>query len=120
MKNDSLTRYKNRFSWFLEDLEWQELWRPVGLLRSGVDDVEPGDRLILLVAALLPGHLDQFAGRVSGEKTPPLVALDQCVPGAGAQWVDVNAGARTGRTHHEPPDRDNRFEKVRMLWQKFS
>lgn len=101
----SLTRNEDRLPRSLEDLQRQELWRPVRLLCSRVDDAEPGDGLILLVAALLPGHLDNLAGRVGREETPPLVALDQGVPGAGAQGVDVDAGARAGWTHHKPPER---------------
>lgn len=104
----SLTRHKNRLPGSLEDLQRQKLWRPVGLLRARIDDVEPGDSLVLLVAPVLPGHLDQLAGRVSGEQTPPLVPLNQGVPGAGAQRVDVDAGAGAGRAHHEPPVTDDR------------
>lgn len=76
-------------------------------MRSGIDGVEPGDGLVLLVAPVLPGHLDELAGRASGEQTPPLVSLNQGVPGAGAQRVDVDAGAGAGRAHHEPPVRDD-------------
>lgn len=86
----------------MEDLQWRELWRPVRLLSSGINHVEPGDCLVLLVSSLLSGHLDQLAGRVGGEQTPPLVPLNQGVPGAGAQRVDVDAGAGSGRTHYKP------------------
>lgn len=98
----SLTRNKHGFAGFLEDLERSELRRPTGLLRSGIDDVEPGDSLVLLVASVLSGHLDELARGVSGEQAPPLVALNQGIPGTGAQRVNVDAGARASRAHHEP------------------
>lgn len=114
LENDvpSLTRHKNGLPGSLEDLQRCELWRPVRLLCSGIDHVEPGDSLVLLVAPVLSGHLDQLAGRVSGEQTPPLVSLNQGVPGAGAQRVDVDAGPGARRAHHKPPIRINQVNQV--------
>lgn len=100
-----LTGHKHGLSGSLEDLQRGELWRPVRLLRPGINHVEPGDSLVLLVASLLSGHLDQLSGGVGGEQAPPLVSLNQSVPGAGAQRVDVDAGAGASWTHHKPPER---------------
>lgn len=88
----SLTGYEDRLSRFLQDLQRRVLRRPVGLLRPGVNHVEPGNGLILLVASIHPGHFDQLPGCVGGEQTPSLVSLDQGVPGTGPQWIYVNAG----------------------------
>lgn len=100
----ALTRHKNGLSGSLQDLKRPELRRPVRLLSPGINHVEPGDGLILLVASVLSGHFDELSRRVGGKQTPPLVSLDQGVPGAGAQRVDVDAGAGAGRTHHEPSE----------------
>lgn len=54
----SLTGYEDRLSRFLQDLQRRVLRRPVGLLRPGVNHVEPGNGLILLVASIHPGHFD--------------------------------------------------------------
>lgn len=104
MRADSLTRNEDGLSGSLQDLQRSELLGPGGLLCSGVDHIEPGNSLVLLVPPVLSGHFDELSWRIGGEQTPPLVALDQGVPGAGAKWVDVDTGTRTGRAHYEPSD----------------
>lgn len=98
-----LTRDEDGLSGSLQDLQRSELLGPGGLLGPGVDHAEPGDGLILLVPTVLSGHLDELSWCVGGKQAPALVTLDQSIPGAGAQWVDVNAGTRAGWAHHEPP-----------------
>lgn len=109
----SLTRHKHSLPGSLEDLQWLELWRPAWLLRSGIDHCEPGDSLVLLVAPVIPGHLDKLTRSVSGEEAPSLVSLNQGVPGAGAQRVDVDACARASGAHDKPPEGDQRTDSVR-------
>lgn len=86
MENEAplLTRHKDGLPRFLEDLKRSKIRRPVWLLRPWINHIEPGNSLVLLVATVLSGHLDELAGGVGGEKTPPLVALNEGVPGAGA------------------------------------
>lgn len=87
----------------LQDLQRSELSGPGGLLRAGVNHTEPGDRLVLLVPALFSRHFDKLAGSVCWEQAPALVALNQGVPGARAERVNVNACSGAAGTHHKPP-----------------
>ncbi len=95
-------RHEDRLAGLLDDLQWLELCRPVGRLRSRVYHSEPGDGLVHLGATLARLHLDQLFGGVGGKEAPPLGARDEGVPGAGAQRVNVNAGAGAGAAHDEP------------------
>ena len=89
----------------LNGLDGSEPHWPVRGLGLGVDDTEPGDGLVPLLAPLAGLDGDQLLGRVSGKEAPALVPGDERVPGRGAQRVDVNPGARSAGTNDNPPIR---------------
>ena len=75
---------------------------PRGELGARIDDLEPGDALVRLFAALELGHFEQLFGRVGRKEAPTFVARHQTVPGARSQRIDVNARARASRSQNEP------------------
>lgn len=67
-----------------------------------IDVREPGDCFITLLATHLWGHFQQFLRRIGRKQTPTLMTRNQCIPCARTEWIDMNACARTTRSHHKP------------------
>lgn len=81
----------------LNDVNGACYW-PVGLLCAGVHPVEPGDSFTL------DARRQQDAPRGPWrEEHPSLVALQQGIPCAGSQWIDVQPAAAAAWSHHKPP-----------------
>ena len=87
----------------LDGLDGSEPHWPVRGLGLGVDDTEPRDSLVPLLAPLTGLDRDQLLGRVCGEEAPALVPGYERVPCRGAQRVDVNPGPRSAGTDDNPP-----------------
>ena len=86
----------------LDGLDGPEPHWPVRGLGLGIDDTEPGDRLVPLLPALAGLDCDELLGGVRGEEAPALVSGDERVPGGGAQRVDVYPSARSARSDDNP------------------
>ena len=96
---------KDGLSRMLDRLDWPKPRWPVGGLGLGIDDTEPRDGLVPLLAPLARLDGDQLLGGVRGEEAPALVAGDERVPGRCSQGVNVDPGARSSWPDHNPPVR---------------
>lgn len=54
-----------------------------------------------MFSAILKAHVAQGSINLNG--TPSLVAMQQSIPGAGGQGIDMDVAAASGGAHHKPP-----------------
>lgn len=112
-------RHEDGLARLLQDLDGAAVRGPRGVLGARVDQVEPGDGLVPLLAALDVRHFQEFFRRVRREQAPsagggvvarnvhlelvlPFVAYNQSIPGARAEGVYVDTGTGTCGSHDEP------------------
>ena len=89
--------HENGLPRVLDGLYGPEPGGPVRGLGLGVDDAEPGDRLVPLLPALARLDCNQLLWSVRGEEAPALVTGDEGVPGGGTQGVNVDPCPGPGR-----------------------